>query len=102
MKSKKEEWGTPKLCINRVPAPWDNDFFYVAAMKCIPYWENCDKCMCGRGKDPKCYFKGHKESQPDDDRVRVKCKKLKNIKFGDEKLNLKKLRKKNTDSDWIF
>ncbi len=34
------KWGKAKLCITRVPFPWDHSKFYVLAMKCIPKWEN--------------------------------------------------------------
>eukprot|EP00590_Aulacoseira_subarctica_P001243 CAMPEP_0172434490 /NCGR_PEP_ID=MMETSP1064-20121228/70662_1 /TAXON_ID=202472 /ORGANISM="Aulacoseira subarctica , Strain CCAP 1002/5" /LENGTH=472 /DNA_ID=CAMNT_0013182719 /DNA_START=773 /DNA_END=2192 /DNA_ORIENTATION=- len=37
--------GPAKLCINRAPRPDDTSIFYVAVMKCIPQWENCDKCL---------------------------------------------------------
>mmetsp|Transcript_9773 Transcript_9773/g.14291 ORF Transcript_9773/g.14291 Transcript_9773/m.14291 type:complete len:229 (+) Transcript_9773:85-771(+) len=36
-----------KLCINRVPTT-DYSLWHVKIMKCIPKWENCDKCMCGK------------------------------------------------------
>jgi hypothetical protein len=83
----KERWGKAKLCINRVPLP-DRRTFYVAAMKCIPEWENCDKCMCGAQRQEGqrkssrsiCRFTGE---GIDDDRVSVRCRKdrLKKIKF---------------------
>jgi len=48
-------------------------------MKCIPWWENCDKCMCGKivtenyypdlNGSP-CIFDGQKV---DDDRVTLSC-----------------------------
>jgi len=34
------KWGKAKLCITRVPFPWNKKKYYVLAMKCIPYWEN--------------------------------------------------------------
>lgn len=37
--------GEAKLCINR--APTNQGQFYVVLQKCIPKWENCDKCLCG-------------------------------------------------------
>jgi len=43
-------FGSPKLCINRAPLPWDTDTYYVVAMKCIPFWEGCDSCLCGNLK----------------------------------------------------
>lgn len=66
--------GRGKLCINRIPF-WDNqDLFFVGAMKCIPHWENCDKCMCGiitndnYSSGTRCVFQRHR---PDDDRTHI-------------------------------
>jgi len=69
--------GGAKLCINRLPTP-DKTGWYVAAMKCIPAAENCDKCMCGiissdNGGDATCNFNG---DTPDDDNVKVNCGQL--------------------------
>ena len=46
------EWGKAKLCITRVPFPSDLSKFYALSMKCIPYWANCDKCVCGTLRYP--------------------------------------------------
>lgn len=72
----KSKWGEAKLCINRVPTP-DKSFFYVLVMKCIPFWENCDKCICGtitsERKNGYCKYKG----QPyGDDWVDMNCHSL--------------------------
>jgi len=67
------KFGKAKLCINRLPLP-DHSGWYVAAVGCIPYWENCDKCMCGDMKNGHC--KLNLKSSPDDDDVRVDCNNL--------------------------
>ncbi|KAL7532499.1 hypothetical protein ACHAWF_004162 [Thalassiosira exigua] len=49
-----DEMGPGKLCINRIAFPYepkDSTRSYVLAAKCIPKWENCDKCICGILKD---------------------------------------------------
>ena len=75
--------GPAKLCINRAPRPDDTSFFYVAVMKCIPQWENCDKCLCGtiscdRCAGARCNFNG---DEPDDEYWDISCNNLKTIKF---------------------
>mmetsp|Transcript_9150 Transcript_9150/g.13278 ORF Transcript_9150/g.13278 Transcript_9150/m.13278 type:complete len:193 (-) Transcript_9150:233-811(-) len=62
-----------KLCISRIPKPHDKNSYYVKAMKCIPTWENCDKCICGKlNNNDKCKFENKGEA--DDDRwVYAKC-----------------------------
>ena len=71
------------LCINRAPLVHDINTFYVAAMKCIPRFENCDKCFCGtlrRGDamDGYCRFD---ETSADDDRVDFECDELDRIEM---------------------
>lgn len=49
-----DEMGPGKLCINRIAFPYEpkgSTRSYVLAAKCIPKWENCDKCLCGLLKD---------------------------------------------------
>jgi len=69
------QFGPAKLCINRLPN--SDGVWYVGAMKCIPQWENCDKCMCGlissEGADSTCKFNGQ---TPDDDSTKVDCSNL--------------------------
>lgn len=78
--------GPAKLCINRVPFWDDRDTFFVGAMKCIPEFENCDKCICGQITDESrrgyCYFEGARQT-PDDDRTAIGCgqNRLKAIRF---------------------
>jgi len=69
------EWGPAKLCINRVPRN-DGKGFHVLAMKCIPLWGDCEKCMCGTmNPDGEC--EGNEGSDDiDDDRVDVNCRDL--------------------------
>lgn len=76
--------GRGKLCINRVPF-WDNqDVFFVGAMKCIPHWENCDKCMCGiitndnYSTGTRCVYQNH---PPDDDRTLIRGCDTKDFKW---------------------
>ncbi len=78
----KQKWGEGKLCINRVPLPFDKTKFYIAAMKCIPEWENCDKCVCGL-IDYKTGLCGHFHPghAPDDDRQQVDCNNLERISY---------------------
>eukprot|EP00591_Stephanopyxis_turris_P006781 CAMPEP_0195517178 /NCGR_PEP_ID=MMETSP0794_2-20130614/10225_1 /TAXON_ID=515487 /ORGANISM="Stephanopyxis turris, Strain CCMP 815" /LENGTH=240 /DNA_ID=CAMNT_0040645947 /DNA_START=165 /DNA_END=887 /DNA_ORIENTATION=+ len=65
--------GGEKLCINRAQRSNNDKKSYVKVMKCIPGWENCDKCLCGRIKSTKCDWKG---GSPDDDRWKIaSCKK---------------------------
>mmetsp|Transcript_41722 Transcript_41722/g.42316 ORF Transcript_41722/g.42316 Transcript_41722/m.42316 type:complete len:169 (+) Transcript_41722:506-1012(+) len=71
-KNVEKEWGKAKLCINRMPHPDDKNFFYVATMKCIPKWENCDKCSCGILENNRCRFKS-KGQRVTDDRYSVNC-----------------------------
>eukprot|EP00590_Aulacoseira_subarctica_P009963 CAMPEP_0172418784 /NCGR_PEP_ID=MMETSP1064-20121228/5234_1 /TAXON_ID=202472 /ORGANISM="Aulacoseira subarctica , Strain CCAP 1002/5" /LENGTH=214 /DNA_ID=CAMNT_0013157879 /DNA_START=451 /DNA_END=1095 /DNA_ORIENTATION=+ len=56
------KWGKAKLCVTRVPFPSDFSKFYALSMKCIPYWANCDKCVCGvisgDGDDGVCKYDG--------------------------------------------
>jgi len=88
-----KKWlGKPKLCINRVPIPGDKENFYIAAMKCIPKWENCDKCMCGDNRGGgRNYCKLRDGNTPNDDRVDVDCDgSLKRIKFDGNKFKVKK------------
>jgi len=78
------KFGPAKLCINRVPRQ-DDHKFYVMVMKCIPQWENCDKCMCGnissdKGAGAQCIFTGNKEP-PNDDKVGLNCNDLTKVKF---------------------
>ena len=78
----KQKWGEGKLCINRVPLPFDKTIFYIAAMKCIPKWENCDKCVCGL-LDYQTGLCGHFHPghAPDDDRQQVDCNNLERISY---------------------
>ena len=74
----KNDLGREKLCINRVYAPDSTKQYYVAAMKCVPQWENCDKCMCGYMKESYSksgYFKCD-DNPVNDGRVDVDCKKI--------------------------
>jgi hypothetical protein len=66
------EWGKAKLCINRVPSPWDRSKYYVLAMKCIPDWENCDKCVCGIMNGDTCDFNYSKWSD-DHFQLEINC-----------------------------
>ena len=75
------KWGPGKLCINRVPLPFDTTRFYVAAMKCIPNWENCDKCVCGLIDYKTGLCKYHRNHNPDDDRQEVDCANLERIGY---------------------
>eukprot|EP00590_Aulacoseira_subarctica_P006095 CAMPEP_0172416580 /NCGR_PEP_ID=MMETSP1064-20121228/3094_1 /TAXON_ID=202472 /ORGANISM="Aulacoseira subarctica , Strain CCAP 1002/5" /LENGTH=264 /DNA_ID=CAMNT_0013154373 /DNA_START=73 /DNA_END=867 /DNA_ORIENTATION=- len=66
--------GEAKLCINR--APTNQGQFYVVLQKCIPKWENCDKCLCGTmlnggGSSGTCIV--NTECNPDDDRLEIDC-----------------------------
>merc|ERR1712228_232372 len=75
--------GKSKLCINRASFPDDDRNWYVVAMKCIPEWENCDKCLCGRMRDQDkkkgyCRFNGQGNN---DDMVDISCNKPKKIKM---------------------
>ena len=77
------KFGPAKLCINRAPRPDNKSIFYVAVMKCIPQWENCDKCLCGtiscdKCTGARCNFNGQ---TPDDDFYSFSCSNLKTIKF---------------------
>jgi len=66
------QFGQAKLCMNRLPT--SKGKWFVAALKCIPVWENCDKCMCGfissEGPDATCTFENQ---TPDDDVTQVTC-----------------------------
>lgn len=69
----RNKWGKAKLCINRAPFTNSNTtLFYVSAMKCVPMWENCDKCQCGviEGESHygKCKYHPGKGQNPTDDR----------------------------------
>mmetsp|Transcript_19697 Transcript_19697/g.24129 ORF Transcript_19697/g.24129 Transcript_19697/m.24129 type:complete len:445 (+) Transcript_19697:98-1432(+) len=69
----RRKWGEAKLCINRAPFSKSNEtLFYVAAMKCVPVWENCDKCLCGviDKETPygRCYINPSRGQEPSDDR----------------------------------
>mmetsp|Transcript_38504 Transcript_38504/g.44869 ORF Transcript_38504/g.44869 Transcript_38504/m.44869 type:complete len:425 (+) Transcript_38504:48-1322(+) len=81
----KGQWGEAKLCINRAPfSDSITSLFYVVSMKCIPKWENCDKCLCGlidnEGYNGKCEFKSTGQN-PTDDRWEYKtCDHLDRIK----------------------
>jgi hypothetical protein len=65
-------FGSGKLCINRLPTSQGK--WYVAAMKCIPHWENCDKCMCGIMTNDSCVFE--EQDVPNDDQTKVDCSDL--------------------------
>ena len=70
-----DEVGEAMLCINRAAVPGDTSKWYVLAMKCIPIWENCDKCFCGYMKrsyaeDGFCRWD---DSSANDDRVEYDC-----------------------------
>jgi len=78
------KFGAAKLCINRVPRPGDFQY-YVMVMKCIPQWENCDKCMCGHinsdaDANANCIYTGGKEP-PNDDYVTISCDDPSTVKF---------------------
>ena len=80
---KKKKFGKAMLCINRAPLVHDKSTFYIAAMKCIPRFENCDKCFCGTlrrsdGMDGYCKFD---ETSADDDRVEFECDELDRIEM---------------------
>eukprot|EP00592_Proboscia_alata_P006509 CAMPEP_0194357336 /NCGR_PEP_ID=MMETSP0174-20130528/4830_1 /TAXON_ID=216777 /ORGANISM="Proboscia alata, Strain PI-D3" /LENGTH=307 /DNA_ID=CAMNT_0039127309 /DNA_START=113 /DNA_END=1036 /DNA_ORIENTATION=+ len=77
-KNVKQEWGKAKLCINRMPHPDNKNFFYVATMKCIPEWENCDKCSCGILDGNRCRFKSNGQ-RITDDRYSVNCNSRKTV-----------------------
>lgn len=67
--------GEAMLCINRATQPGSTTDWYVLAMKCIPVWENCDKCFCGYMKrsyaeDGFCRWD---DSSANDDRVEYDC-----------------------------
>jgi len=65
--------GPAKLCINRVPTY--NGTWFAIIQKCIPKWENCDKCSCGKmskdGRFGVCEFVS--DCSSDDDRIQVDC-----------------------------
>jgi len=73
--------GEAKLCINRVPHPDNYTMFYVMMMKCVPWYINCDKCLCGSisadvskwsggARDTNCTYT---PQNPSDDLVGVYC-----------------------------
>jgi hypothetical protein len=75
------EFGPAKLCINRFPSP-DREY-YVGVMKCIPRWENCDKCVCGHisadnSDGGYCLTQGN---NPDDDYLSFSCSSRTKLKF---------------------
>jgi hypothetical protein len=75
------KFGPAKLCINRFPSP-DREY-YVGVMKCIPRWENCDKCVCGhistdKGDGGYCINEG---SDPNDGYVSFSCDSRNKLKF---------------------
>ena len=77
-----EKYGKAKLCINRVPSPYQS-IWYVAAMKCIPSWENCKKCICGtmKGSNSKGYCIFDADKTPDDDHILLDCKNSKDVQM---------------------
>lgn len=105
-------FGKAMLCINRAPLTHDQNVFYIAAMKCIPRFENCDKCFCGTlrrsdGMDGYCKFD---ETGADDDRVDFDCDELDQIEMMGHKYsfshskggdNIDTMRDKSKDSDNI-
>jgi len=98
------DFGRGKLCINRVPFANNHSKFYVLAMKCIPHWENCDKCMCGTLKDKKslnayCETSPYKPHNPNDDRVDIDCDDLDVISFNNEKFRFDKFLRKNNKKE---
>merc|ERR1712151_147437 len=72
---KSSSLGRQKLCINRAFEPGKKNSWYVVAMKCIPEWENCDKCHCGYMKESyaKTGYCKFDDSSVNDDRVDVDC-----------------------------
>jgi hypothetical protein len=65
--------GSAKLCINRVPT--SAGLWYVLLQKCIPSWDNCDKCICGQMTSDYssgvCVYMA--ECSSDDSRIEIDC-----------------------------
>jgi len=79
---RKSGFGKPKLCINRAEVPGDRKTWYIVAMKCVPEYENCDKCFCGNNAkaNPKQYC-FRTEHDPNDDRTSLDCHAPKKIRM---------------------
>jgi len=77
------KFGPAKACFNRFPRRDDKNKWYVGIMKCIPQWENCDKCVCGaitsdKGTSGTCYFTNQ---SPNDDTLSFSCSTRQTLKF---------------------
>ena len=92
--------GKQKLCINRAFEPANKNSWYVVSMKCIPKWENCDKCFCGYMKESYamtgyCKFD---DSSVNDDRVDVDCDSIESIKMMGRKFSYKTQKSSESES----
>mmetsp|Transcript_3064 Transcript_3064/g.4599 ORF Transcript_3064/g.4599 Transcript_3064/m.4599 type:complete len:435 (+) Transcript_3064:593-1897(+) len=80
--------GEAKLCINRVPHPDNYTVFYVMMMKCVPWYINCDKCLCGSISDDFSKWSGgardtnctYTPQNPSDDLAGIYCSDLSTVK----------------------
>jgi len=72
--------GPAKLCIMRMPR-YDGEGYHVLAMKCIPQYGDCERCMCGTTNGNGRCKQDIDFDDVDDSRIKFKCSDVSFVKI---------------------